>query len=85
MRERLEQMFDLVRDMREAQKWQKTFDRKAKERTLAAGDQVLVLLPTSSSKLLARWHGPYEVRRWVGKVNYEVVMGDRRRNYISIF
>ena len=81
MRERLEQMYDLVRDnMREAQKQQKMmFDRKAWERTLAAGDQVLVLLPTSSSKLLALWHGPYEVQRRVGKVNYEVMMGDRRR------
>ena len=43
------------------------------------GDRVLVLLPTSTSKLLAQWYGPYQVLRRVGKVNYEVEMGDRQK------
>ena len=41
------------------------------------GDQVLVLLPTSSNKLLAQW--PYQVLKKVGKVNYLVDMYDHRK------
>ena len=40
---------------------------------------MLVLLPTSTSKLLAQWQGPYEVLRKVGKENYEVFMAGRRK------
>ena len=44
---------------------------------------MLVLLPTSSSKQLAQWQGPYTIERKVEKVNYEVDMSDRRkRKYI---
>ncbi len=38
---------------------------------------MLVLLPTSSSKLLAKWQGPFEVTRQVGDLNYEVIRTDR--------
>ena len=41
------------------------------------GDKVLVLLPTSSTKLLAKWQGPFVVTRRVGDVDYEVVRSDR--------
>ena len=41
--------------------------------------QLLVLLPTSTSKLLAQWQGPYEVLKCVGKVNYQIDMHDRRK------
>ncbi len=40
---------------------------------------MLVLLPTSSSKLLAQWQGPYQVVRRTGKVNYLVDMHDHRK------
>ena len=55
------------------------YDRTARERTLSPGEQVLVLLPTNTSKLLARWHGPYKVIRRVGRVNYLVAMPERRK------
>ena len=42
-------------------------------------DEVLVLLPTTSNKLLAQWQGPYRVLRRVGEVNYEVYMPDKRK------
>ena len=42
-------------------------------------DEVLVLLPTTSNKLLAQWQGPNCVLRRVGKVNYEVYMPDKRK------
>jgi len=37
-----------------------------------------VLLPTSSNKLLAQWQGPYRILRRVGKVDYEVLIPDKR-------
>ena len=38
-----------------------------------------MLLPTTSNKLLAHWQGPYCVIRKVGKVNYEIVMPNKRK------
>ncbi len=38
---------------------------------------MLVLLPTSSSKLLAKWQGPFVVTRRVGELDYEVRRTDR--------
>ena len=55
------------------------YDRKARDLKLKTGDQVLVLLPTSTQKLHAQWQGPYTVKRPVGKVTYEVTMPERRR------
>lgn len=81
MRERLEGMSTLVQEnLKKAQVGQKTwYDRTARERTLAPGDRVLVLLPTSTCKLLAQRHGPYKVVRQVGKVNYLISMPERRK------
>uniref|UniRef100_A0A8C1SK78 Gypsy retrotransposon integrase-like protein 1 n=1 Tax=Cyprinus carpio TaxID=7962 RepID=A0A8C1SK78_CYPCA len=53
------------------------YNRGTKLREFAPGDKVLVLLPTSSSKLLAKWQGPFEVTRRIGDLNYEVVRTDR--------
>ena len=74
MREKFEKV---VQENMDRQKcW---YDRSARERKLNKGDHVLVLLPTSSSKLLAQWQGPYTVIRPVGAVNYLVDMHDRRK------
>ena len=40
---------------------------------------MLVLLVSSSSKLLAKWQGPFVVTQQVGNVDYEVVRSDRGR------
>ena len=37
------------------------YDRNVRGRELKPGGQLLVLLPTSTNKLLAEWQGPYEV------------------------
>ena len=47
-------------------------------RELKPEEEVLVLLPISSNKLLAHWQGPYHVLHRLGKVNYEVYMPDKR-------
>ena len=48
------------------------------EKELKPGEEVLLLLPTSSNKLLAQWQGPYWVTRKVGKVDYEIDMPNKR-------
>ncbi len=58
-------------------KQSRLYNRGTRLRKFAPGDIVLVLLPTSSSKLLAKWQGPFEVTRRVGDLNYEVVRTDR--------
>ena len=80
IREQLQQMTDLVeQNMEKAQANQKKwYDRNARSRKFEPGDQVLVLLPTSTSKLLAQWQGPYEVVKPIGEVDYMINMHDRR-------
>ena len=56
---------------------QRLYNRGAKLRKFSPGDKVLVLLPSSSSKLLAKWQGPFVVTRQVGDVDYEVARSDR--------
>ena len=38
------------------------FDKKAKDRSFRVDDEVLVLLPSSSNKLLSQWIGPFKVK-----------------------
>ena len=75
MRDKIDLMTKVVHDsLEEAQmKHKNWYDRNARDQTLQEGDMVLVLLPTSSHKLSARWQGPYKVERRVGKVNYLIV------------
>ena len=81
VREKLDKMSELVRDNLEAaQKLQKTwYDQNAREREFEEGEQVLVLLPTSTNKLVAQWQGPYRVLKRQGKVDYLIDMHDRRK------
>ena len=76
-----ERLAELVKENMEAsQKLQKQwYDKKAKDRDLKGGDQVLVLLPTSSSKLLAKWQGPYAVVKKTSKVNYLIDMHNKKK------
>ncbi len=60
-------------------KQSRLYNRGARLRNFTPGDKVLVLLPTSSSKLLAKWQGPFEVTRRVGDLNYEVVSNGSER------
>ena len=81
MQNRLSKLRDVVRtNLEEAQRAQKKwYDRNARSREFSPGDQVLVLLPTSTNKLLAEWQGPYPITRRISEVNYEVRMADRRK------
>ena len=81
IRERLEEMTAIVQDnWKKAQSRQKTwYDQNTRDRELKPGDEVLVLLPTSSNKLFVQWQGPYYVLRKTGKVNYEIDMKDKKK------
>lgn len=59
----------------------KRADRNARTRDLKLVQQVLLLLPTCESKMLAKWYGPYKVTRKVGKVTYELFMPDLGKKY----
>ena len=81
IQDRLATLRDLVdTNLRHAQKTQKSwYDQHALNRTFEPGDKVLVLLPTSTKKLLAEWQGPFSITRKVGKVTYEIRMPNRRK------
>ena len=81
VQERLEKLREVVQEnLENAQDTQKRwYDRNARHREFSAGDQVLILLPTSNNKLLAEWRGPYSITRKVSDVNYEVQITDGRR------
>lgn len=55
------------------------YGQNVRESVLESGEEVLVLLPTSSNKLLAQWQGPYRLLHRVGGVNYEFHMPDKRK------
>ena len=83
IREQLQQMTDLVEyNMEKAQDNQKKwYDRNARSRKFEPGDQILVLLPTAMSKLLAQWQDSYEVVKPFGEVDYMISMHDRRNKH----
>ncbi|XP_068073009.1 uncharacterized protein [Danio rerio] len=78
MRERLQKMSALAQShLAEAQTRQKTwYDQSARERQFKPGQKVLVMLPSHESKLLAKWQGPYEIKRKLGPTTYEVALSD---------
>uniref|UniRef100_A0A672H0E6 Integrase catalytic domain-containing protein n=1 Tax=Salarias fasciatus TaxID=181472 RepID=A0A672H0E6_SALFA len=80
MRERMEQMTQLVRnEMEKSQREQKTwYDRAVRQRAFEPGQEVLLMLPSSDNKLLAKWKGPYKVRRKQSDTVYEIEMPERR-------
>ena len=87
VQEKLDKMTVLVEEnLKEAQQTQKQwYDQKAHERKFQTHDQVLVLFPSSTSKLLAQWQGPYEVVQQVNKVNYHVGMHDKRKKLRTFY
>ena len=81
IQDRLTKMAELVKDnLEKAQETQKKwYDLNARERSFELGEKVLVLLPTSTNKLLAQWQGPYEVVKKINKVIYQVEMLNKRK------
>ena len=60
--------------------YRKHNDKMAKPRRLEVGDQVLILLPADSYKLLMQCRGPY-MQNLVGANDYRVEMGSKTKTY----
>lgn len=64
----------IIKDSQEKQKGR--YDKRHRHVEYSVGDRVMVWTPTrkkgKSTKLLHRWHGPYEVTKKLSEVNYEV-------------
>ncbi|KAL8620311.1 hypothetical protein ACOMHN_059911 [Nucella lapillus] len=60
------------------QKGKKYHDKKAVQRKFQVGDEVLVLLPSDSNKLLMMWKGPFPVVE-VFRADYRIDMNGRRK------
>uniref|UniRef100_A0A8C5BI86 Gypsy retrotransposon integrase-like protein 1 n=1 Tax=Gadus morhua TaxID=8049 RepID=A0A8C5BI86_GADMO len=81
VRDCMAQVWPIVRDhLRQAQQAQaRVYNRGAQLRLFRPGDLVMMLIPTSECKFLAKWQGPYEVMEQVGPVNYRVRQPGRRK------
>ncbi|XP_026198272.1 uncharacterized protein LOC113150097 isoform X1 [Anabas testudineus] len=67
--------------MEEAQKCQKTwYEKSARQRSFEPGQKVPVMLPTSDSKLLAKWQGPFVVEKKLGPTTYKVSTPERKQS-----
>ncbi|CAC5380411.1 Retrovirus-related Pol polyprotein from transposon 297,Steroid 5-alpha-reductase DET2,Retrovirus-related Pol polyprotein from transposon 17.6,3-oxo-5-alpha-steroid 4-dehydrogenase 1,3-oxo-5-alpha-steroid 4-dehydrogenase 2 [Mytilus coruscus] len=82
-RERLKMLSELAHqnEMNAKQVQKRYYDKKARSREIEVGTKVLVLLPTSESKLLAQWKGPYVVTDKVGPVDYKVKVRGKEKVY----
>ena len=80
---RARKIWPLVREhMQKAQQQQcKVYNRGAVRREFLAGEKVLLLVPTSECKFLAKWQGPFEVIEKVGAVNYKISQPGKRRGH----
>lgn len=54
------------------QRQQLYYDQKYRDRKLEVGQEVLILLPTHTSKLLASWKGPFVVSDKVSPVDFKI-------------
>jgi len=59
----------------------KYYDRKTKVRTFEKGDEVLVLLPTDSNKLLLQWKGPFDILERVRGDDYRIQLVGRTKTF----
>ena len=83
LRERLEETLQLAHDaLEKSQAKQKVhYDRRSKMRSLAVGQEVLIMLPTTENKLLMQWRGPYLIVGKVGQYDYRILVNGVEKTY----
>ena len=81
MREKLSRMRELVQqNLGHSQAEQKVgMTKMPGPGSFELGEDVVVLLPTSASKLLAQWQGPYKIVQKVGRLNYKVDGNNKKK------
>ena len=57
------------------------YDRKARDKKLKVGEEVLVLLPTTKNKLKVQWKGPFRIISQPHKYNYRVKMNSKIKTF----
>ena len=74
---------DLAYDKERDEKMKQKFyhDQKIKERTFTVGDFVLVFRPGKTNKLHIQWQGPFPIVKIITKINYQVDLGTRLKQY----
>ena len=82
LRERLSKARELAhKNLRSSQtKMKEWYDTNTRERVFKVGDEVLVLSPKMENPLDIRYHGPYEIVKRVGDVDYVLKTPGRRKS-----
>lgn len=82
-RDHTERVRQVARDhFEQSQSCQKeSCGKQVRTQGFQVGIKVLVLLPDSTSKLLARWQSPFKITHRVGPVNYEVEQRGQQKIY----
>lgn len=57
------------------------FDLKSQDRQFSPGDEVLILLPDDTKKLLVSWKGPFKVLERKNRVNYVLDLNGKAKLY----
>ena len=77
---------NLLETQKQQKKW---YDKNSRKGVFFPSDRVLLLLPSNSNKLLAKWQGPFKVLEQVGDLDYLIEMPNRRRRkglfHINVF
>ena len=83
LKDRLQSTCELAQiELQKSQiKQKKYYDRRTKVRTFGKGDEVLVLLPTDSNKLLLKWKGPFEILERVRGDDYRIQLVGRTKAF----
>jgi hypothetical protein len=83
LRERLDEGLELAHEaLAQAQnRYKKYYDKKARIRRFKIGEEVLMLLPTNSNKLLMQWKGPFEIEAVVGVNDYKINISGKSKTY----
>ena len=76
LRDRLEETCMLAHNELEksSTRYRRYFNKKAKDRQLKVGDQVLLLLPKYKNKLEMMWQGPNRIVEKLGSLDYRIKM-----------
>ncbi|XP_072022131.1 uncharacterized protein [Amphiura filiformis] len=84
LKERLEETCKLARAelLKSKARYRKIYNRKARSRKFAVGDEVLLLLPTDHNKLIMHWKGPFPVvEKKVSQLDYKIDLGTRQQTF----
>ncbi|XP_068220404.1 uncharacterized protein [Palaemon carinicauda] len=60
-------------------KYKTYYDLKTSDRKFVIGDEVLLLLPSDTNKLLSQWQGPYKVIGKKGQVDYIIEVRNKHK------